>query len=194
MKRAIMLLPLLLGILLPMLAQDFDIQTFSDPQKYGWEDFEDRFEAQHSMLERQKLLQIYRMQKLDPATNVAKSAIAPGWGHFSAQSYTKGQILLGAQVVLLGSAFYFYDQAMDKYDEYKHANQINAMNQAYNDALEPYRYAQAFFGLFCVVWGYTLWDTYMATEEYNANLWHTIFEEYNRGAVQLSPTGISVRF
>jgi len=179
---------------LSLSAQEFDIDKFSDPQKYGWDTFDQRFAAQDNLLQRQQLLQVYRMQRLDAATNVAKSAFAPGWGHFSAHSYTKGQVLLAAQVVLLGSSFYFYDQAMEKYDLYKKSTQIDEMNQAYNDALEPYRYAQAFFGLFVIVWGYTLWDTYQVTEEYNAHLWSDIIDEYNRGAVQITPTGVSVRF
>ncbi|MCD4829251.1 MAG: hypothetical protein K8R90_07505 [Candidatus Cloacimonetes bacterium] len=195
MRYTTCIILLSLAALMPSLAaQTFDIEVFSDPQKYGWNTFEQRSEAQARLLERQQLLQVFRMQRLDAATNVAKSAIAPGWGHFSAQSYTKGQVLLGIQVILLGSSFYFYDQAMENYNRYKQASQIDQMNQAYNDALEPYRFAQAFFGLFAIVWGYTLFDTYMVTEEYNAGLWNVIVEEYNRGTVQLTPTGISVRF
>ena len=194
MRRLLLACMALCAITAALDAQDFDMQTFSDPAKYGWDNFDQRFAAQDELMNRQQLLQIYRMQKLDASTNIAKSAIAPGWGHFSAQSYTKGQILLGLQVVLLGSSLYFYDTAMEKYDEYKNATQIDDMNQAYNDALKPYRYSQAFFGLWIIVWGYTLWDTYQVTEEFNADLWRDIINEYNRGAVQLTPTGISVRF
>jgi len=175
-------------------AQEFDMESFTDPDKYGWGTFEQRREAQDELLARQQLLQIYRMQRLPAATNVAKSAIAPGWGHFSAQSYTKGQVLLGMQIVLLGSSFYFYDQAMENYNKYKKATQIDKMNQAYNDSLEPYRYAQVFFGLYTIVWAYTLYDTYQVTEEYNAGLWQRIVQEYNRSKVQLTPAGVSVRF
>jgi len=195
MKRImfiIMLFPSLYAVSLA--AQEFNMEEFTDPSKYGWGTFEQRQEAQNDLLARQQLLQVYRMQRLPAAANVAKSAIAPGWGHFSAQSYTKGQVLLGMQIVLLGSSFYFYDQAMENYNKYKKATQIDKMNQAYNDSLEPYRYAQVFFGLYTLVWAYTLYDTYQVTEEYNAGLWQRIIQEYNRSKVQLTPTGVSVRF
>ncbi len=191
MKRTILIMACLFSILF---AQDFDLEKFTDPQKYGWDDFEQRNEAKMDLQERQRLLQIYRMNKLTAAGSLAKSALIPGWGHFSAKSYTKGQILLGMEVVLLGSSLYFYDQAMDSYDKYKNSDQIDEMNQNYNDALEPYRYSQAFLGLAILVWAYTLYDTVNVTEDYNSNLWNDIIREYNRQNVIITPTGISVRF
>ncbi len=191
MKRLILIITCMFSILL---AQDFDLEKFTDTQKYGWEDFEQRNLAKMDLQERQRLLQIYRMNRLTTAGNLAKSAIVPGWGHFAAQSYTKGQILLGLEVVLLGSSLYFYDQAMDSYDKYQKADQIDEMNQYYNDSLEPYRYSQAFLGLAVIVWIYTLYDTINVTEDYNSNLWNDIIREYNRQNVIITPTGISVRF
>ncbi len=191
MKRIIFFVACLFSILL---AQDFDLEKFSDPQKYGWKDFEERNLAKMDIQERQRLLQIYRMNRLTSAGSLAKSALIPGWGHFSAKSYTKGQILLGMEVVLLGSSLYFYDQAMDSYDKYKKADQIDDMNQHYNDALEPYRYSQAFLGLAVLVWIYTLYDTVNVTEDYNSNLWNDIIREYNKQNIIITPTGISVRF
>ncbi len=185
---------ILFCVLSSLSAQDFDLEKFTDPQKYGWEDFEERNHAKMDLQERQRLLQLYRMNRLTTAGNLAKSAIVPGWGHFSAKSYTKGQIFLGLEVVLFGSALYFYDQAMENYDKYKNADQVDEMNQSYNDALEPYRYSQAFLGLGILVWIYTLYDTINVTDEYNSNLWSDIIREYNRQNVIITPTGISVRF
>ena len=192
MKRILIIIAF--SLLANLFAQDFDLEKFSDPKKYGWEDFEERNQAKMDLQERQRLLQLYRMNRLTTAGNLAKSAIVPGWGHFSAKSYTKGQILLGLEVILFGSSLYFYDQAMENYDKYKNANQIDEMDQYYNDSLEPYRYAQAFLGLGIVVWIYTLWDTVNVTEEYNSNLWNDIIREYNRQNIIITPTGISVRF
>jgi hypothetical protein len=175
-------------------AQDFDINQFSDPAKYNWKDLGERQDAQNELLERQKLLQIYQANRLSLATNLGKSAVIPGWGHFSAESYTKGQILMGLEIVVVGTSLYYYDQAMESYDKYKNATQVDEINQFYNDAQSPYRASQAFMGLAVIIWGYTLYDTYNETEQYNSRLWNKIMTEYNRKNLQITPVGISWRF
>lgn len=197
MKRTL-LCPILLLVLVTSLAaqsdQTFDLESFTDPDKYGWGEFEERRQAQRDLLAREKLLQIYQMEKLSVAANVSKAAVAPGWGHFTAEYYTKGQILLGLHVIFLGSTIYFYDQAMIHYDKYKEATQIEQMRQHYNDALTPYRFAQAFGGLWVLVWGYTIYDTFRVTDDYNASLWDKIISEYQESNFRLTPTGFIWRF
>jgi hypothetical protein len=193
MRSALFVL-LLLGLLPALSAQDFDMNKFSDPAKYRWDDLSTRQNVQTDLLERQKLLQIYQMGRISTAANLGKSAVMPGWGHFSAESYTKGQVLLGLEILSVGTSLYFYDQAMESYDKYKKATQIDVINQEYNDSLKPYRFSQAFLGLAVVIWGYTLYDTYNETENYNARLWNKIMTEYNRKNLQITPTGLSWRF
>jgi hypothetical protein len=192
--RLSVFLAVVFGWLCALSAQEFDLDKFSNPAKYNWNDLSTRQQAQDNLLERQKLLQVYQMSHLNMATNLGKSAMIPGWGHFSAQSYTKGQILLGLEIVMVGSSLYFYDQAMESYNKYKSATQIDDIHQYYNDSLKPYRTSQVFLGMAVVVWGYTLYDTYNETEKYNANQWTKIMNEYNRNNLQISPTGISWRF
>jgi len=73
-------------------AEKFDIKKFSDPNKYGWDTYEKFLSAREDLQKRNNLLQIYETQKQKPIKNVIKSAIVPGWGHFSAKHYWKGQI------------------------------------------------------------------------------------------------------
>lgn len=175
-------------------SEAFDLMKFSDPEKYGWKTFEDRIEAKNDLLERQKLLQVYQMEKLSIAGSISKSILAPGWGHFSAESYTTGEILLGLHVVLLGTTYYFYDQSMDHYDKYKNATYVEDIQYHYDEALKPYRYAQLMGGLWVILWGYTIWDAVVVTEKYNTKLWDEIVSEYRSSRLKVNPTGFEWRF
>lgn len=120
--------------------------------------------------------------------------IAPGWGHFSTNNYLKGEILLGLQVLLAGSAYYFYDQSQDYYDKYKNAHQIDEINQYYIDANSSYRTSGILVGLWIITWGYTVLDTIQATENYNRDLWYTLYNEYMKSKVTVTAQGIQIRF
>ncbi|RLC52941.1 MAG: hypothetical protein DRZ79_00325 [Candidatus Cloacimonadota bacterium] len=175
---------------------NFDIQKFSNPKKYGWETRKKQLLIRKNLIERQKLLQIYETKKLSPAKNVIKSAFVPGWGHFSAKRYLKGQILLGTEIILFGSSLYFYDQAMEKYDKYKKATYIRDIYTYYQEARSPYLRSQLMFGLGIAVWIYTIYDSITVTENYNRDLWQNIFFEYQNRKIKLdiSPIGFSLRF
>ena len=177
-----------------LFAEEFDIKKFSDPDKYGWGTTQKFYEARTELYNRQKLLQIYEMNKQDITKNIIKSAIAPGWGHFSAQQNTKGTILLGIEIVLLGTSYLFYDQAMYNYDKYKKSTYIGDINQYYLDAKDPYTYSQIFLGLGIAVWLYTIYDSITASEEYNQKLWDDLLQKYHQQKLQITPAGISLRF
>ena len=117
MKKIILLL--LIIFVRTLSAEEFDIKKFSAPNKYGWDTYEKFLSAREDLQKRNNLLQIYETQKQKPISNVIKSVIVPGWGHFSARHYWKGQILLGLEIVLLGTSYLYYDQAMDIYDKYE---------------------------------------------------------------------------
>ncbi len=173
---------------------EFDIKKFSEPTKYGWHNFEDQRKHRKELLEKQKLLQIYELKRQDPTKNMLKSIIAPGWGHFSAKYYTKGQILLTSEVILMGASFYYYNIAMDNYDKYKKATYILDINHYYNNVKTPYTLSVAFFSLGTVVWIYTIFDSAVVTRYYNEKLWNEIIKDYNKKKVIFSPTGITLRF
>jgi len=174
--------------------EQFDIDKFSDPHKYGWDSEALRKDYRQQLEERQKLLQIYQLNKQSVTLNMIRSAVAPGWGHISAKSYTKGQVFIGIQIVLLGTTYYFYDQAMDKYDKYKAATQIDDINQFYNDAQTPYRISQSFLGLSALVWIYSIYDSVLETNRYNNQLWNDVHKEYRKQYLSFSPTGITLHF
>ena len=144
--------------------------------------------------ERQKLLQIYEHKKLSVSKNILKSVIAPGWGHFTAKRYTKGQILLGLEVILIGSGIYYYDQAMENYDKYKKADYIGDIEKYYTDANTHFRYSKILFSFGIIVWLYTMYDTVQVTEEYNNELWDNINMEYSKINLIVTPTGFTLRF
>ena len=172
----------------------FDIKKFSDPEKYGWENFESRKNYRDDLLERQELLQIYEMKKKSLTVNMLKSTLLPGWGHMAAQHVSRGQIILGLEIITLSTSFYFYDQAMEYYDKYKKATQIDEIEQNYNDAVRPYRFSQAFFGLSVAIWAYNILDTYYVTQDYNNEKWNNIYKKYRKKRIIISPTGITLRF
>ncbi|HHE37266.1 MAG TPA: hypothetical protein ENL20_01675 [Candidatus Cloacimonetes bacterium] len=173
---------------------EFDIKKFSNPYKYNWDTTEKQHIYRENLMERQKLLQVYQLKKQNITTNLIKSAIAPGWGHFSARSYTKGQILLGLELAILGTSLYYYDISMEQYDKYKKATYIEDINQYYSNAKMPYIYSQGLLGLGIVIWIYTVYDTIAVTEEYNQNLWQEIFFDFQQKKISITPTGITLRF
>jgi len=175
-------------------AQNFDIEKFSDPTKYGWQNPQQQQEARQDLLERQKLLQIYEMNKFTYHDKIVKSALIPGWAHFNAKKYAKGQVLLGLEVGLFVSSFYFYDQSMNYYDKYKSADYIGDITDYYEKTKTPWRYSQAFLGLGLLVWVYNIYDSFLVVDEYNTELWQKIYIDYHNKKLSVTPTGITYRF
>lgn len=194
MKRYILFL-LTMIIAFKLCAQSsFDIDAFTDPAKYGWTEWEDRINARYDLTERQKLLQIYEMEAQSISGNILKSAIFPGWGQFNAKSYAKGQVMLALEIAMLGSAYFFYDRAMDNYEKYKNSTQIDDMNAYYQDALVPYQYSMVFITFATVVWAYNIFDVVQTTERYNADVWQKTLRNYYNAPIQITPEGIQIRF
>ncbi|MEA1972943.1 MAG: hypothetical protein U9N34_06585 [Candidatus Cloacimonadota bacterium] len=172
-------------------AQKFDINKFSEHSKYGWDDNDARISFRDSLLQKQQLLQIYHMKVVNPKVNLLKAATFPGWGHFSAQSITKGQVFLSINLTLLGSGYYFYDKMIENYEKYESASQIDEINKYYDQALTPYKFVQIISGLYFLFWSYNIYDVSMETERYNTFLWEQII---NNKKITITPVGINVRF
>ena len=186
---------LIFGLFADISAQGFDVKKFTETNKYAWEDYFERSQYRQNLTHRQQMLQIYRMNKQSITTNMMKSALAPGWGHFSSEKYTKGQILLGVELLLLGGSYYFYDKSMHSYDKYKEATQIDEINQHYSDAQSPYRNMQILLGASGLIWLYTVYNTISATNSYNAAMWDRILIEQSKSRhIRVVPGGIEVRF
>ncbi len=193
MKKIILII-ILSVISNTLIWSQFDIKEFTDINKYDWGSKRKQLVYRNNLLDRQKLLQIYEYKKQSTTSNMLKSMVVPGWGHFSARRYTKGEILLGLEIILLGSSLYFYDQSMEIYSKYKDASYIENINQYYNDAKIPYGYSQGFLGLGIILWIYTIYDSTVATDEYNQDLWQNIFFDFHENKLQITPTGITWRF
>ncbi|MFO7660813.1 MAG: hypothetical protein R6V77_07865 [Candidatus Cloacimonadaceae bacterium] len=193
--QRILLCLFLLFVFVKLSAQgSFDIDAFTDPAKYGWTQWEDRINYRYDLTERQKLLQLYEMDAQSISGNILKSAVFPGWGQFNARSYTKGQVILAVEIAMLGSAYFFYDRAMDNYEKYQNSTQIDDMNAYYHDALVPYQYSLVFMTFATVVWAYNIFDVVQTTERYNADVWQKTLRNYYNAPVQITPTGFQIRF
>jgi hypothetical protein len=177
-----------------LFSQEYNIDDFSNPYKYGWKTPEQRNFSREYLKDRQHLLQLYEINKQDPTSNFVKSLILPGWGHFSSKRYSKGQILLGLEIAFWGTSYYFYDKSMEDYKKYKSATYIDDMNQYYLDARTPYMYSQGFFILGMLVWVYTVFDTIKVTEDNNIELWNSIFDDAVNKKIIITPSGVTVRF
>ena len=186
---------LLLLLFINLCAENaFNIETFTNPQKYGWSTWEDRMNYRSDLYERQKLLQIYDIDAQTIPGNILKSSIFPGWGQFNARQYTKGQVFLAMEIGLLGASYFFYDRAMDRYDKYKNANQIDDMNTYYHDAQVPYQFSIVFLTFATAVWAYNIFDVSQSTEQYNTEVWEKTLKAYYQAPVQVTPEGIQIKF
>lgn len=163
---------------------------------YGWTSVSEWKDARKNLQNELKIYQQYEQQKQSHFVNALKSVILPGWGHFSAHQYTKGTILLGAEIFILGSSIYYYSTAMDDYDKYKSANQIDEMYQYYTDANSAYKTSQIILGLGSILWLYTILDAVQVTEDYNRGLWQELQKEHSTVSLSFYPqrVGIEIRF
>lgn len=174
---------------------EFDSNTVLQKNiKYGWHDVKSWKDFRNDLNENLIVFNEWENKKQSHLLNCLKSMVAPGWGHFSADQYLKGQVLLGLQILLAGSAYYFYDQSQDYYKRYREANQIDDINQYYIDANSSYRTSGILVSLWIITWGYTILDTIQATEKYNRNLWYTLYDDYMSNNVTFTAQGIQIRF
>ncbi|MDY6914992.1 MAG: hypothetical protein SVM86_01575 [Candidatus Cloacimonadota bacterium] len=188
MKKIIWLSLIFTNILL--FSQNFDIKKFSNPQKYGWENYEDMKAFRQDLYLRKKLLTDFEKQKKSASLNALKASALPGWGHFATERYTKGNIILGLEIILLGTSYVYYDKAMDQYEKYKDSNYIEDIHKYYDEANRPYKTSQVFLGLALGVWLYNIYDAILQTNEYNTEIWQKIYSEN----ITITPGSISVRF
>ncbi len=192
-KKIIILLMTFLLVMIKLPAETFDLNKFSNPKKYGWENYLDRAEYRKDLQNRKELLQLYEVKAKSITSTMAKSAIFPGWGHYTIESYSKGHTFLTGGIILAGAGLYFYSRSQDYYDNYKAANQIDVITSNYDKAEENYNYAMVFIGSYIILWAYNLYDSAESTERYNANLWDNLIN--NRfDNISLTPTSFEVRF
>jgi len=192
MKRYLILIILVFSTIL--VAEEFSIEEFSNPAKYNWNNMKERFEAREDLDQRQKLLQIYQMNKQKVVGNMLKSAIVPGWGHYLSKDYTRGHVFLASEVILIGSSIYFYSQAMDDYSTYEDSHYIGDIKQFYLDANSNYKYSQIFLSLGAIIWLYSIYDSVSATHDYNQKYWNELTSKMQSQKVVITPTSITVRF
>jgi len=192
MNRYLIIIVLFFATLLT--AEEFNIEKFSNPSKYNWENMEDRFKAREDLDSRQKLLQIYELNRQQIIGNMLRSAIVPGWGHYKSHDYTKGHTFLASEIVLFGTSLYFYVKAMDDYDKYEDSHYIGNIKQFYLDANNNYKKSQLIFSLGAIVWIYTIYDSISATQEYNQNYWNELSKKLHSQKVVITPTSITLRF
>ncbi|MBN2018506.1 MAG: hypothetical protein JW794_10320 [Candidatus Cloacimonetes bacterium] len=185
-------------ILVPLLAEEengFSIDSILQKNiKYGWNSASNWKDFRDELKENMVVYDQWNHKKQSHLVNCLKSMIAPGWGHFSTHNYLKGEILLGVQILLAGSAYYYYDQSQDYYEKYRNAHQIDEINQYYIDANSSYRTSGILMGLWIIAWGYTVLDTIQATENYNRDLWYSLYDEYMNQKITVTAQGIQIRF
>jgi len=194
MIRSILILFLLSISLILTAQQSFDINRFSDPTKYGWNDWYDRINYRNDLMERQKLLQLYENEAQLVSVNMVKSALIPGWGQYSTREYVKGHVFLGAEIVLIGLSAFYYDRAMFNYQKYLDASHILEIENYYSKAQADYRNTIVFGSIAALVWLINIYDVIQSTESYNADVWQRIYQDYYQSPVKLTPNGIEVRF
>lgn len=188
------MLLLLMAVMILHAQSAFNIDEFTNTQKYGWQNWEDRINYRYDLFERQKLLQIYEIDAQSIPGNLVKSAVFPGWGQFNTKQYTKGQIFMAMEIGLLGASYLFYDKSRLNYDKYRTATQIDDINQYYHDAMVPYQYSMVFLTIAAAVWAYNLFDVVQTTEKYNSDVWQKTLKTYYNAPLQITPDGIQLQF
>ena len=83
---------------------------------------------------------------------------------------------------------------MIHYRKYETATQIDEIEEHYENAILPYRQSNLLFGLLAVVWGYTIYDAIVETNQYNANRWNELTQRESNQTLAITPTGVTLRF
>lgn len=192
--RKSMLLLVMLGLACLWAQSGFDLEAFSDSTKYGWNDYQDRSQYRQDLISRQNMLQLYELEALSVQENLLKSAVVPGWGQFATKRSTKATVILGLELVSVMGSMYFYDKAMTNHRLYQSATQIDDINHYYGKAQTPYQYSLMMLGFGAIVWGYNLYDVVVSTNEYNTDLWQDIMQRRSTSPLQLTPSGLELRF
>lgn len=172
----------------------FDIEAFSDTTKYGWEDYYARADFRSELSDRQQLLHIYELESQPLTANILKSSLIPGWGQFSTKQNIKAEVILGVEILALGTSLFFYDRSMNYYRKYQNATQFNEMQDLYKQAQTPYQYSMIALALGAVVWIYNIYDVVSSTETYNAMIWDEIMQRHSGSNLQITPEGVQLRF
>lgn len=193
MKRTFLLLLLLIPASW-MLAQQFDIEAFSDSTKYGWENYLDRAEYRDELSRKQALLQLYELEVNSLRKSVLKSMIAPGWGQFENKQPVKGSVFLASEIAMLGASLYFFDRSNYYYRKYLNATQVEEIESNFNAAVAPRQYSLIFAGVGALIWAYNIFDVIQSTEEYNARVWKRIEAKDRESRISIQGAGIEIEF
>jgi len=177
-----------------LFAQKFDVEKFTDPNKYGWEDFDMQRLAREDLDTRKQILELYNDRKQNYSTNIMKSAILPGWGQMAAGRTLRGELFLGAEIILAGTGYYYYDKAMNYYDKYKKATYVGDIKRYYEDAKGPYTISQVMLVAGVVIWAINIFDTISVTAENNSGLWERSVKDYYEQKLTITPLGFTYRF
>lgn len=171
-----------------------DTSILPIPNKYNWNSVKDWKQAREILQHDLQVMSKYQEQKQSKTSNLLKSLVVPGWGHIAAGEYIKGEILIGLELFVAGSAFYFYDKSSDYYSKYKNANNVQDISQFYTDANTAYQNSQVFWSLFTIIWGYSALDSFRATAEHNTRLWQKLSFEYKGKTLEIAPFELNIRF
>jgi hypothetical protein len=139
------------------------------------------------------LLQIYNLKKQDVKTNMLRSCLLPGWGQYSAQRYTRGQIIFVSELCLLAGSILYYNEAMGNFDKYKNANYIGDIRKYYQKAQKNYESSQLFLGAGLFLWLLNIYDSIGTTEAFNNDTWNTLYKDENH-RISLELNGVSIKF
>ena len=110
---------------------------------------------------------------VSPIGAVARSAVLPGWGQFYAHSYFQGSISLMGTGALLVGALITQKAFQDVYNnEYAPIARNDPKSEEalfhYNRANQRYKLRQFFLFTAVGVWAYSLIDSYVGANLYNA--------------------------
>jgi len=91
-----------------------------------------------------------------PGNAALRSLICPGWGQFFNEQPLKGMGFISGEIALAASAFVFYAQSNEVYDDYAAGN---ATWEDYESKYNMYLYLTIAVG---VVWGWNVLDAYLS--------------------------------
>ncbi len=131
---------------------------------------------------------------ISPVGNMVRATVFPGWGQFHSRNYFRGSlILLGIGGSAVG-AFLAHQSFVPAYENYEslafyEPDDTNAVLASYDKANQKYKLKMFFIYTGIGLWAYSIIDSYVSANLYNAN---SQIRSIQEDAEQIEKLGLQV--
>lgn len=172
-------------ILLFLVSSSLRSQESSPVPLRKWENEEQRLRERQNLSRLSSYLGTFLRQKQKPTSNILKSAILPGFGQWNAKKKVKGGIFMASSFISIGGGTYLLILSNQEYGKYKTADNIEDIENYYDNSVNLLKYSEIAFGVGGLIWVINIVDVFFTTKTYNRKLFEKFY--YSLGNNTIAP-------